>query len=103
MEQMDCWKALSTYSTNQLFSGWSLVARPLKLAARLEFKTICDKWRNKMKLSPPKQATWIVALALAVLALLGHESIITGLNPYAFWLALVAAALLLIATIVKGL
>jgi len=56
-----------------------------------------------MKLSPPKQATWFVALALAVLALLGHESIIAGLNPYAFWLALVAAALLLIATIVKGL
>ena len=56
-----------------------------------------------MKLSPPKQATWIVALALAVLALLGHESIIAGLNPYAFWLALIAAALLLIATIVKGL
>jgi hypothetical protein len=53
-----------------------------------------------MKLSPPKQATWFVALALAVLALLGHESIIAGLNPYAFWLALVAAALLLIATIV---
>jgi hypothetical protein len=58
---------------------------------------------NKMRLSPPKQATWFVALALAVLALLGHESIIAGLTPYSFWLALIAAALLLIATIVKGL
>ena len=56
-----------------------------------------------MKLSPPKQATWFIALALAVLALIGHENIIAALNPYAFWLALVAAVVLLIATIVKGL
>jgi hypothetical protein len=56
-----------------------------------------------MKLSPPKQATWFVALALAVLALLGQQKIIAGLTPYSFWLALIAAALLLIATIVKGL
>lgn len=56
-----------------------------------------------MKLSPPKQATWIVALVLAVLALLGFGDIISALNQYAFWLALVSAALLLIATIVKGL
>jgi hypothetical protein len=56
-----------------------------------------------MKLSPPKQVTWFVALALAVLALLGHTNTIAAASPYAFWLALIAAALLLIATIVKGL
>ena len=56
-----------------------------------------------MKLSPPKQVTWFIALALAVLALLGQTDTIAALSTYAFWLALIAAALLLIATIVKGL
>lgn len=56
-----------------------------------------------MKLSPPKQATWYVALALVVLALLGQTRVIAALTPYSFWLALIAAALLLLATIVKDL
>jgi len=56
-----------------------------------------------MKLSPPKQVTWFIALALAVLALLGQTGTVAPLTTYSFWLALVAAALLLIATIVKGL
>ena len=56
-----------------------------------------------MKLSPPKQVTWFIALALAVLALLGHTGSIGAPSTYAFWLALIAAALLLLATIVKGL
>jgi hypothetical protein len=56
-----------------------------------------------MRLSSPKQATWFIALALAVLALLGQTSIIAALTPYDFWLALIAAALMLLATIVKGL
>jgi len=56
-----------------------------------------------MKLSPPKQITWFIALALAVLALLGQTGVIAALAQYSFWLALIAAALLLLATIVKGL
>jgi len=56
-----------------------------------------------MKLSPPKKITWFIALALAVLALLGETGVIAGLAQYSFWLALIAAALMLIATIVKGL
>jgi hypothetical protein len=56
-----------------------------------------------MRLSPPKQITWFVALALAVLALLGQTGIVGAHSPYSFWLALIAAALLLLATIVKGL
>jgi hypothetical protein len=56
-----------------------------------------------MKLSPPKQVTWFVALALAVLGLLGYTHTIAALTPYAFWLALIAAALMLIATITRGL
>ena len=56
-----------------------------------------------MKLSPPKQITWFIALALAVLALLGQTGTIAAFSQYSFWLALIAAALLLLATIVKGL
>ena len=56
-----------------------------------------------MKLSPPQKVTWFVALALAVLALLGHTGTIAAFTQYSFWLALIAAALLLLATIVKGL
>ena len=56
-----------------------------------------------MKLSPPKQITWFIALVLAVLALLGHTGTIAAFSPYSFWLALIAAGLLLLATIVRGL
>ncbi|MBN2549510.1 MAG: hypothetical protein JXB15_10155 [Anaerolineales bacterium] len=56
-----------------------------------------------MRLSPPKQITWFVALALAVLALLGQTGVIAAISQYAFWLALIAAALLLLATIVRDL
>jgi hypothetical protein len=56
-----------------------------------------------MKLSAPKNITWFVALALAVLALLGQFGVIAALDQYKFWLALVAAALMLLATFVKGL
>jgi hypothetical protein len=56
-----------------------------------------------MKLSSPKQITWYIALVLAVLALLGQTGIIAAVAAYAFWFALIAAALLLLATIVKGL
>ena len=56
-----------------------------------------------MKLNQPKQITWFVALALAVLALLGQTGTIAALSQYSFWLALIAAALLLLATLVRGL
>ena len=56
-----------------------------------------------MKLSPPKNITWFIALALAVLAVLGRMGVIAALAKYDFWLALIAAALMLVATLVKGL
>jgi len=56
-----------------------------------------------MRLSPPKNITWFIALALAVLGLLGFTGVIGALSAYAFWLALVAAGLLLLATMVKDL
>lgn len=59
--------------------------------------------KMKMKLSSPKQVTWIVALVLALLALVGQVGNVAVLTQYAFWLALAAAALLLLATLVDGL
>ena len=56
-----------------------------------------------MKLTPPKVITWWVALILGVLALLGYLKTISALTPYAFWLALVGLALMLVACLVKGL
>jgi hypothetical protein len=56
-----------------------------------------------MRPSAPKQVTWFIALALAVLALLGQTSVVAELSPYSFWFAFIAAVLLLLATIVRGL
>jgi hypothetical protein len=56
-----------------------------------------------MKLTPPKNITWFIALILAVLAVLGHQGVIAAVAKYDFWLALVAAALMLLAALVKGL
>jgi hypothetical protein len=61
------------------------------------------KRRNAMQLSSPKQITWIVALVLAVLGLLGALFTINILSDYAFWLAFISALLLLLATYLKGL
>jgi hypothetical protein len=61
------------------------------------------KRRNAMQLSSPKQITWIVALVLALLSLLGGLNLITALSGFAFWLAFISAVLLLLATYLKGL
>jgi hypothetical protein len=56
-----------------------------------------------MRLNRPKNITWYIALALAVLALLGETGVIGAINEYSFWLALISAALLLLATLIKDL
>jgi hypothetical protein len=56
-----------------------------------------------MRLSSPKQLTWIVALILALLGLVGELGVVDALSSFAFWLAFVAAALLLLATYIKDL
>jgi len=56
-----------------------------------------------MRLTPPKNITWWVAVILGVLALLGYLNTIAVLSPYAFWLAIAGLALLAIACLVKNL
>ena len=56
-----------------------------------------------MRLSRPKNITWWIAVVLGVLGLLGKLAIIPSLGAAAFWLVFVAFALLVLATLFKGL
>jgi len=58
-----------------------------------------------MKLSAPKNVTWLVALVAGGLGTLMHYGVlhIGALAPYTFFLVAGALALLLIATVSKGL
>jgi protein-S-isoprenylcysteine O-methyltransferase Ste14 len=57
-----------------------------------------------MKLSPPRQITWIIALILGVVGILANLTTIPVVTAaIGFWLVVVAWALLLIASITRGL
>ena len=57
-----------------------------------------------MRLSAPKQITWIVALILGVVGILANLTSIPVITPdLGFWLVVVGWGLLLIATITHGL
>jgi hypothetical protein len=57
---------------------------------------------NEMKLNPPSQILWIIALILGVLGILASLGAIAALAPYAFWLVVAGWALLLIATVMRN-
>lgn len=56
-----------------------------------------------MKLSAPKQITWIIAVVLGVLGLLGTLITIPVVSGSAFWFVFFGFALLAVATFVDGL
>lgn len=56
-----------------------------------------------MKLSPPKQTSWTLALLLGVLGIVAHQINIPFASQYDFWLVAFAFLLLLFATLLKGL
>ena len=58
-----------------------------------------------MKLSAPKQSTWLISLAAGVLGTLVHYRIvqIAAVAPYTFLLIAAALALLLVATATSSL
>ena len=57
-----------------------------------------------MRLSPPRQITWIIALILGVVGILANLTTIPVVTAtIGFWLVVVAWALLLIASITRGL
>jgi len=55
-----------------------------------------------MKLSAPKQNTWIVALVVGLLGILATFQTIPVLSGFAFWLVVVAFIILLLATALGG-
>jgi hypothetical protein len=57
-----------------------------------------------MRLSAPKQITWIIALILGIVGILANLTTIPVITPdIGFWLVAIGWALLLIATITRGL
>ena len=56
-----------------------------------------------MKLNAPKQITWIIALILGALGILGTLVEIPIATEYSFWFLAIGWLLLIIATITKGL
>ncbi len=57
-----------------------------------------------MKLSAPKQITWIVALILGIIGVVGALVTTLGfITTYAIWFVVVGLALMLVATMVEGL
>ena len=56
-----------------------------------------------MKLSAPKMVTWIVAVALGVLGVLGRYVNIPLVTKYDFWLVVLGLIVLVLGTLIKEL
>jgi hypothetical protein len=56
-----------------------------------------------LKLTPPKEITFWIAVVLGLLALLSEMGTLTVLPIAAFWLLFIAFLLLVVALLVKGL
>ena len=56
-----------------------------------------------MKLTPPKEITFWIAIVLGLLGLLSFMGVFTALPIEAFWLAFLGFALLVFGLLVKGL
>ena len=55
-----------------------------------------------MRLSPPKQSTFYISLALALLAILGTFVVIPFVTDNGFWVAVIAWAFLAAGNYFKG-
>ena len=56
-----------------------------------------------MRLTPPKNTTWWIALVLGVLGLLGYSGNAGSLSIYAFWFVMAGLILMLVATRTRNL
>ena len=56
-----------------------------------------------MKLSPPKNVTWILAFLVGLLGIIAHLFPIPFVSEYDFWLVVAAFALLVLGTLFRGL
>lgn len=55
-----------------------------------------------MKLSPPTQPVWIVAVVLGILGIVATLVAIPYLSDYSFWVMAVAWLVLVLSTMLKG-
>ena len=55
-----------------------------------------------MKLSAPTQVMFLIALALAVLGVIGKLTVVAVLSMYAFWLVLIGFVVLAAGCLFKG-
>ena len=55
-----------------------------------------------MKLSAPKQITWIIALILGIVGILAMLVVIPPISGFAFWLVALGWLVLAVATAVEG-
>jgi len=55
-----------------------------------------------MRLSAPTQIVFLISLALAVLAVVGHFVMIPYVTVYQFWVAVAGYAVLAVACVLKG-
>ena len=55
-----------------------------------------------LKLSAPSQIVWIIALILGVVGILATLAVIPPISAFAFWLVAAGWALMLIATMMRG-
>ena len=55
-----------------------------------------------MNLSAPTMPVFLIAVALFVLALLGHFAVIPAIAVYKFWLAIGAFVVLALGNLLKG-
>ncbi len=74
-----------------------------RLGNMIIFSLLFNK-ENAMKLSAPKNITWIIAVVLGVLGLLGSLApTLPVIGGFSFWLVFLGFAILAVATFVEGL
>ena len=56
-----------------------------------------------MKLSAPTKVSFLIALCLVIVGLLAEIGVVGALSGIAFWLEFAGGAVLLLATLLKGL
>ena len=56
-----------------------------------------------MNTNAPRSITWIVAVAIGAIGILGYFISIPVISAYAFWLVVVGLVILAVATVIKGL
>jgi hypothetical protein len=66
-------------------------------------RVLMTKRKSGMRLSAPKQVTWLVAVVLGLVGLLGNFGALAVFAQYAFWLMAAGWLLLVLATLLQGL